>query len=185
MDSAINKYSKCFSNYKIVIIIFIFLLIPLFINNHINNGIKFLIFIVYCILLFLLLEDNIYCHKNNENFDNSDYNSKFQYHYDNPVGMTDRQTRLYNLNKDRGYLGHFYVKCNKCNNNKLNTRNNCSPELQFNKINKLSFYNDHYVDTDVSYCYDCLLDNDTKSLMRNYRNFPYINGPPGTSTFKD
>ena len=57
----------------------------------------------------------------------------------------------------------------------------CKPGIKDHE--RLSFYNDNYFDTDAIFCYNCLLDEDTKNILRNYRNFPYINGPPGTNSF--
>lgn len=47
----------------------------------------------------------------------------------------------------------------------------------------MSFFNNKYIDTEQIFCYNCLLDTDTHMLIRNYEDFPYVNGPPGTNSF--
>lgn len=124
--------------------------------------------------------------------------SKYGYRYEIPKGLTNRQTILHNLNKDRGFLGHFYVDCPKCSRSFVKPCGKTNQSYQSETCtsptciimpyahqpeNTMSFYNDNYVDKDQTFCYNCLLDNDTKRFMRNYLNFPYTNGPPGTNTF--
>lgn len=47
----------------------------------------------------------------------------------------------------------------------------------------MSFFNNKYIDTAQTFCYNCLLDTDTHMLIRNYKDYPSVNGPPGTNSF--
>lgn len=104
------------------------------------------------------------------------------------VNFNERFDKINNLNKTRGKLGKFLVDCDDCDNKKYQyvdsyCKNDMNDNLNNFKNSTMSFYNDKYIDKNVIYCYNCLLDNETNLLMRNYKNFPYINGPPGTNFF--
>lgn len=167
-----------------VAIWFIIYIICYFINP--NN--KMIIVIVWSVIIFHIVFPYISnkCFKcqysKNEMFDeNSTY----------PNRIT-RDKRLYDLNRDRGFTGRFYVKCHDCDRNRaieekkrhespsphknLYCMTKCCDRTKTNDT--MSFYNNKYIDTDKIFCYNCLGDDKTHKLVRNFRTFPAINGPP-------
>jgi hypothetical protein len=139
-----------------------------------------------------------------------------------------RQKRIYNLNKDRGKLGNFYVQCHKCGRAGLleekekslqanekkcfkfknysadscpgsvtsipGAKDSCTSTCEHckEKNQTMSFFNKQYIDMDQAFCYNCLMDAQDKAkaydvpyeanLLRNFNNFPPVNGPPGIGT---
>lgn len=87
----------------------------------------------------------------------------------------------------------FYLNKVRCN---KNNRNIVKDQIK-NHVSQLSMpdYKDGYdyrnvkfnplnnVDTNHIFCYNCLLDNETKRFFRNFDNFPQTNGPPQTNEF--
>jgi hypothetical protein len=112
---------------------------------------------------------------------------------------TPRQRHLDFLNKDRGKIGHFYVKCGKCGRQGVldkisdvsKTCHDGCPYVSDNETHgktedwrePMSFFNNKYIDTQQISCYNCLLDTETHRMIRNYKDYPYVNGPPGTNSF--
>lgn len=64
-------------------------------------------------------------------------------------------------------------------NGKAQSCNGCNHKCN----DTMSFFNNKYIDTKQIFCYNCLLDTDTHMLIRNYQDFPSVNGPPGTNSF--
>lgn len=98
----------------------------------------------------------------------------------------------FNLDHDIRF-NDFYVNRVRCD---KNNRNIVKDQIK-NHVSQLSLpdYNDGYdyknakfnpinnVDSNHIFCYNCLLDNETKRFFRNYDNFPQTNGPPQSNEF--
>lgn len=162
--------------FKLGLFIFIILVLYLFVDKAIDIGIKIILIVM---LYFILLSDRCYDAKNNCH-----------------EGFGRSGDRIKALNKDRGMLGQFYVPCHKCGRERIieekkksrgsclkHNEGYCMDNCADRTKDTMSFYNEKYIDTDQIYCYNCLLDRDTQLYQRNYKNFPYVNGPPGTNKF--
>lgn len=136
---------------EILIFIYILVLLHLSINNLISLNTK----IIMILLLYFVLVFNVM--------------------YGKKEGFKD--------NSQRGLLGQFYVdcpSCNKCGKKVFNSNNDFRVNLN-EKLQTMSFFNKEYVDTDHIYCYNCLKDMpiyEKNMTLRNYNDFPTVNGPP-------
>jgi hypothetical protein len=123
--------------------------------------------------------------------------------------QTNRERRIRNQNKVRGTLGDFYVQCHGCGRDRIieergaknlgaqNFGKTCTSPLDSRRPYCLAgckdranltmnFFNDQYVDTDHMYCYNCLMDDSeywNRMSVRNYKDFPSVNGPPQTNNY--
>ncbi len=110
----------------------------------------------------------------------------------------DQYVSHYGQDNTIDQYGQFYVDCPKCGRARvIQEKDNlhktgdiygnptfclhgCKDGINNDTV---SVYNDKYIDKDQVFCYGCPLDNETKAFYRNYMNFPYDNGPPGTGTY--
>jgi hypothetical protein len=166
-------------SFKLGLFFFIILVLYLFLDKNMDNGLKIILVVM---LYFILLADRC-------------YDSGVDYR-DSHEGFGRSGDRIAALNKNRGQLGQFYVQCNKCGRDRIveekrkskkqhmvQNKGYCMNGCKDTVGNTMSFYNKKYIDTDQIFCYNCLLDKDSHQYVRNYRNFPYVNGPPGTNEF--
>jgi len=114
--------------------------------------------------------------------------------------QTNRERRIRNQNKVRGTLGYFYVQCHGCGRDRIiqergaktcncpldGGRPYCLAGCKDRANMTMNFFNDKYVDTDHIYCYNCLMDDSeywNRMSVRNYKDFPSVNGPPQTNNY--
>lgn len=177
MSNQNDQYNDTFQlGYKCSLLLLLILIVCIFIDKNIQLYIKIVLIVL---LYFLLLADKCY--------DNGESSECFGRDHD----------RIYDLNKDRGRLGNFYVNCHQCVRDRLleeekqsrekceqcDGANYCLANCTQETEKTMSFYNKKYIDNDMIYCYNCPLDKNTQLFLRNYDNFPYINGPPQTNRF--
>lgn len=166
-----DENESCELGYRLTVFIFVVVVLFLYVDETISDSYKAILILI----LFLLFACEYYCNKVNN------YVERFGRSGD----------RITKLNNTRGTLGNFHVACHKCGRSRIIDEkikmNHVKHHVKHNIKNKtngtMSFYNKKYIDTDQIYCYNCLLDTDTQSYLRNHNNFPYINGPPGTNKF--
>lgn len=174
MTKNINNKNINKSMVRQLIVFFLVMAITyIFITSVVNVSIKFSL--VFILLLLISMNCKI---NTQENF-----------------GRTNND--VCESNKLRGQLGNFYVDCHKCGRERLiqekedlnkecdynNEGNYCKSNCKDKINNSMSFYNNAYIDKNQINCYNCLLDEDSQKYMRNMKNFPYVNGPPGTNYF--
>jgi hypothetical protein len=104
------------------------------------------------------------------------------------------EKRRERLNAERGKWDRFLVDCDSCDrrgrkwaiDDELTFKpitNKQLPKIQIpeaQQYNTISMLDENYRDKDQAFCYNCLLDNDTRQLVRNYLDDYDVatNGPP-------
>ncbi len=97
-------------------------------------------------------------------------------------GILDKISEVANSNPDCPYNLDQY-NGNQYNGDEMYGKAQSCPGCPKKCNETMSFFNNKYIDTEQTFCYNCLLDTDTHLLIRNYKDFPYVNGPPGTNSF--
>jgi hypothetical protein len=163
-----------------------FLLLALYIIDKFQTeimaygvSIDFILFLLTAFVLFVLLFMNICDDDLLENFDS----------------YKNREERIKDLNDSRGKTGNFYVKCHACGRkrilqdrkkicNRCSDTAYCLDSCKEGQNEKMSFFNNKYIDKDQIFCYNCLMDNDhnNRYFLKNYVYWPSmkdpVNGPP-------
>lgn len=133
---------------------------------------------IVIILLFIIAIIYVYHSKMYENYSN----------YGDDTKLSNRQKTIHLLNKQRGELGRFKIDCDSCTTTFMNELTKLPKKSTDKKT--MSFFNTKYVEIPQTYCYNCIIDADSKnkesiqtygsSSIHTYKkllNDP-INGPP-------
>lgn len=157
--------------YRVIILLITIIILFFFINNSMD--------IITKIIIILLLHSILY----------SDYYSDYYNEYFGNTINTTSNHQIQELNKDRGTLGNFYVNCHKCGRDRiLEDKQNIKQHVCISNANQhkiedsMSYDNNKYISNE-NQCYNCLLDNNNLISIRNYKDFPYVNGSPGTNFY--
>ena len=168
---------------NVALAIFIIFVLCLFVSNAIDLFCKIILLIIIYVLLFTEIDDQ------SESDNPSDLN------VENFDSYKNREQRIKDLNDSRGKTGNFYVDCHLCGRARIledrkkvctscSNRSYCRDTCKEHQNESMSFFNDRYVDTDQTFCYNCLLDSthNDRYFLKNYVYWPDVddpvNGPP-------
>jgi hypothetical protein len=207
--------NNCNIEFKIVLALYLVIILYIFSNNDVDMSVKLCFLLIFYAMLYIDYKidnrtDNYENQhmQNNETFKNT-YNNTY-----NDQPMTHRQMKIKELNNNRCSEGRFFVNCPSCGRNRIlddkmdkidNKINNVIRKCKFctrpcikDIEKKMSFFNQHYIDSDKIFSYaGNLIDADEKnaSFVQSFGRHPYelpynrsyvywpslddpVNGPP-------
>jgi hypothetical protein len=176
-----NNLALSFRQAFMIIIIFV---LCLFITNVMDLFCIIIILIIIYFLLFAVTDQTKSDDRSNLDIENFD-------------SYKNREQRIKDLNDSRGKTGNFYVDCHPCGRARIledrkkvctgdsnSSRSYCRDTCKERQNESMSFFNNRYIDTNQTFCYNCLLDSthNDRYFLKNYVYWPDIddpvNGPP-------